>query len=558
MKKKSHLLLSILCVCLLLTSDLFAQKDQPLRVEIEAKSSSDQYNIVPIGKEGVILFFESDEHEKGKKNWFFTKYNSDFKEVWDKKFPVTSSLDFIRYFYDNSEVLYVLLAEKVNSSAKSPGIEVARNYQVLSINILNGSIHSLNGEIPVKFTPTDFKVTDENIFFGGYTRPTNMQVCTRSMLIYATCCLPIFFGGLDFKYQPVLFHVNLKNQKKEMIPLNYPGSAGLVGLGVNSRTGNIDGTIKHRPSKKEFNLFMKEFSPDGKILNNYKLEPKGTNELLTGKILNTGKDEKLIIGTYSSSSEKQSFAMKMQLAMYGTSADLSSEGLYFSKFTGGKQEFIQYYPFSKFKNLLSDKNKEKLKKAEQKGNEASLKYYNLIIHDIIPADDQYIMVAEAYHPEYHTEYRYVYTSKGGQMQAVRVFDGYRYDYAIIAGFDLKGKMLWDNIFEIADILSFNLKERIKVMGDADMLTLVYSQGGSIKSKVISGGKVVEEKEKTKIETNYSEDKVKANYNSDLDYWYGNYFIAYGYQKIKTDKKEAKEKGEKRKRNVFYFNKIAYQ
>lgn len=535
----------------------FSQEEQPLRIEIEAKASSGQYNIVPVGKEGLILFYESDEREKGNKSWYFTKYNENFKEVWNKKFPVNSSLDFIRYYYNNSELLYVLLAEVVRSSAKSPGIEIARNYQVISINIVNGSVSSVAGDIPVKFTPTDFKVTDENVFFSGFTRPTNMQVCMRTMFIYATCCIPIFLGGLEFKYQPVLFHINLKNQKKEMMALNYPGSAGIVSLGINDKTENIAATIKHRPAKKEFNLYLKEFSSDGKTLSNFKIEPGGTNELLTGKILNLGKDEKLIIGTYSSSAEKQPFGVRMQMAMYGTTSELRSEGFYISRFNGSRQEYIQYHPFSKFENLFSGKQKEQIKKAEKQGKEINVNYFNLLIHDIIVDEDQYIMIAEAYHPEYHTEYRYVYTTNGMQMQAVRVFDGYRYDYAIVAGFDESGKMLWDNIFEIADILSFNLKERIKVIGNPDMLTLVYSQGGSIKSKVISGGKVVEEKEKTKIETTYSDDKVKANYNSDLDYWYDNYFIAYGYQKIKADK-EGKEKGEKRKRNVFYFNKISYE
>lgn len=548
---------ALMCFMLLFDKISFSQKEQPLRVEIEAKASANQYNIVPVGQEGLILFFESDEREKGNKSWYFTKYNENFKEVWDKKFPVSANLDFIRYYYDNSELLYVLLAQKVSSGEKSTTLEIIKSYQVLSINIINGSIVSVTGEIPAKFSPTDFKVIDENVFFGGFTRPTSMQVCMRSMFLYATCCIPIFLGGLEFKYQPVMFHLNLKNQKKEMIALNYPGSAGMVSLCINKKTENLSATIKHRPTKKEFNLYMKEFSPEGKALANFKIEPKGTNELLSGKIHPIGKEEKIIIGTFSSSAKKQSFAMKMQMAMYGTTSELQSEGLYISKFLGSRQEYIQYYPFAKFKNLLGDKKKEKIKKAEEKGKEVSINYYNLLVHDIMAEDDQYIMVAEAYHPEYHTEHRYVYTTNGMQMQAVRVFDGYRYDYAIVAGFDKDGKMLWDNIFEISDILTFNLKERVKVLGNPDMLTLVYSQGGSIKSNVISGGKIVEEKEKTKIETNYSDDKVKANYYSDLDYWYNNYFIAYGYQKIKTDK-EAKQKGEKRKRNVFYFNKISYE
>jgi hypothetical protein len=64
--------------------------------------------------------------------------------------------------------------------------------------------------------------------------------------------------------------------------------------------------------------------------------------------------------------------------------------------------------------------------------------------------------------------------------------------------------------------------------------------------------VIEGKQYTPIETNYNNDKLISDYNSDMEYWYGNYFISYGYQKIKN---VVQNKG---KRTVFYFNKIGFQ
>ena len=83
--------------------------------------------------------------------------------------------------------------------------------------------------------------------------------------------------------------------------------------------------------------------------------------------------------------------------------------------------------------------------------------------------------------------------------------------------------------------------------------LVYSFDGELKSKVVSGKTVVEGKTGVKIDTGNANDKVKENYGSGIEYWYDNYFIAYGYQKIKSDKYSGKSK-----RKVFYFNKIAYK
>jgi hypothetical protein len=64
----------LLLALVLVTSQIIAQA--PLRVEITPKSSSDQYYVVPIGKEGLILFNETDEKApKGKKLFSFTIRN---------------------------------------------------------------------------------------------------------------------------------------------------------------------------------------------------------------------------------------------------------------------------------------------------------------------------------------------------------------------------------------------------------------------------------------------------------------------------------------------------
>ena len=88
------------------------------------------------------------------------------------------------------------------------------------------------------------------------------------------------------------------------------------------------------------------------------------------------------------------------------------------------------------------------------------------------------------------------------------------------------------------------------MGDDIILT--YSNDGEIASKVIRGNEVIENKDYTPIQTSYNNDKVISDNNSDMEYWYDNYFISYGYQRIKNTSIESKSK-----RTVFYFNKISF-
>ena len=39
----------------------------------------------------------------------------------------------------------------------------------------------------------------------------------------------------------------------------------------------------------------------------------------------------------------------------------------------------------------------------------------------------------------------------------------------------------------------------------------------------------------------------------MDYWYGNYFLAFGYQKIKN----TEGKAEKKRRRVYFLNKVGF-
>ena len=129
----------LICAALSLYSLLtFAQ--EPMRVEIPAKVNSDDYNIVPLGKEGVLLFSESDERsKKGIKTWNFTKYDTDFKEVWNKQFPIKNGLEFCK-FDSNDDNLYLLFSNKKTSSS---GITIGSDFEVIKMDVKSGDFDDL-------------------------------------------------------------------------------------------------------------------------------------------------------------------------------------------------------------------------------------------------------------------------------------------------------------------------------------------------------------------------------------------------------------------------------
>ena len=523
----------------------------PLRVEIPAKYDAD-FNLVPVGKDGIVLFNATDEVVKGLTSWDFTRYNTDFKEEETKKIAVPRTLSFDRYYYDSKEnMIYVLFTSSSNirGVSKNKG-----DLAIVRYNVSDRSIKIFNGEIDEVYTITGFGVNNEIAYIGGYNLLSNGKTCLKQMMCYCGLGIPMFLGVMDYKRHPILYTIDTKNNSSKLLPFEIGGSSRVTNIDNNTNSNLTDVLISNKLDRKNYFSIINEYE-NLNLKNTIKISTNNEYEIPNGKICTLNKDEKIILGTYSVRKNKSIFSTNK------FTDDNNSAGVYFAKIENNQQKFIKFHSFTKFKtffDFLSDRTKQKtqkkIEKSKAKGIELSYSY-KLLVHDIINKGDEYIMVAEAYYPQYHTDCYWTYDSYGHPtQQCYSVFDGWRYTHAIVAGFDKQGELLWDNCFEIQDILSPYLKERVKVMLDGDNITLVYSFGGNINSKTINGNTVVSDKETTKVQTNYANDEVKENFRSDMDFWYDNYFIAYGFEKIKNDNL----KGKDRKRTVFYFNKISFE
>lgn len=509
------------------------QNNGALRVELDAKKNAETYNIVPIGEQGVIVFYESDERDSGgNKLWFFTKYNTVFKEVWTKEFPVVRSMNFLEYDYSGGKTLYLLLQN-------------AQDFQILQLDVVLGNITSKFSKPIDNYTVDNFKVLNHNAFILGETEPTFLERCGQVCFTYT--CIPIFTGATVYKENGVVQNVDLTGGKNQGLYVNPKGKSSIIGAEKEDEKF-LNVLVRKIPHRKFSQTFKYRYSADGNLLSTSEIKTDTDKEILSGRINYYDDKSEILIGSYAKVSHGKRKRLRLGAA----------NGLYFCVFQDNAQKFIKYHDFTQFKSFHENLRtglfglREGAKVTEEGGIG-----YRLLVHDIIVRGNEYIMIAEAYYPEYHTETYWTTDANGRSVMRTRqVFDGWRYTNAIIAGFSNTGELLWDNTFEMGDILSFDLKERVKVLMNDDEIAMLYSWGGDVQSKIISGSEVVEGKTKTKIDTKNQDDMVRRNYGSDVVYWYGNYFISYGYQTIKSD--EEKDNKGKRKRTVFYFNKIGYQ
>ena len=289
-------------------------------------------------------------------------------------------------------------------------------------------------------------------------------------------------------------------------------------------------------------LSLKSFDENGDIIKNINLQPSEERSLLYGRTVKLDRNAELIVGTYS---KKKS--------------DIS-RGIFLARISEDGGQIINYYNYADLKNFFSymkagrqKRVEERIKRRKVKGKKNKFNY-RLLVHEVVERDGKFIMVGEAFYPKYSQASHYGgYSSYYGNS-----FDGYKYTHAVVLGFDRRGRLLWDNSFEINDVVSFTLDQFVHISISDEDMALLYMYENEIRTKVIEGYEVLEGKTYNNLESSFEYDVVdeftiRDDYGG-LEKWYGGNLYAYGIHKIKNLKTE----GVRLNREVFFINKISYQ
>ncbi|MFT5878051.1 MAG: hypothetical protein ACI8SA_001916, partial [Dokdonia sp.] len=122
-------------------------------------------------------------------------------------------------------------------------------------------------------------------------------------------------------------------------------------------------------------------------------------------------------------------------------------------------------------------------------------------------------------------------------------------------FDNEGNVIWDDGFELVIYQKTRkVKKFISVAEQNESsITLVYASGSYVHSKSVAyeTGEAVDTEESNKIETGIEGEETQFS-QSDIEFWYDNYYLSYGYQLIKNKTAEGKKK-----RKVFYVVKVEF-
>lgn len=509
--------LILVSVFFLYSHPAFAQGDDaPLRVEFGARS--EVFHLVPCGEQGVLMFYESIKNiENASKAWIFIYYDKSLEPLWSKEIPVHNEFTYEGDYLDGERLF--LAFQKFDKARRDE-----YNFQLLEIDIVDGSVTSNDIFVPEKAELINFEVRN-NLFAAGFNYPKEEALLLLRQLD-SEKDIPILFTESPYFIKDVKFD---------------PFSENLVAA------------ITIYNSRKNSSLYVNTYSLEGKLKSSVLIAPTTpTEKLMNGQLSFFSESETYILGSFNNLNGSYSRSEEED-------SGEESEGFYMAKIEGGEQKFIRFHKLLDFKNITEILNNQELadiqdmlSREKRKGKSQTLNY-KFLIHDLKKEGDHFLMLAEAYYPEYHQVSTMSYDFYGRPMPYYyTVFDGYRYFNAFAVSFDLDGNLNWSNGIKIWDKRSMYLQKSVDVYQDGEELAIFYNHEGRIVSKVINGYEQLGNVEKTRIATKYASDVQLEASQGMINHWYGDYFLAYGYQNLRNS-----QVGGGSKRKVFYINKIVF-
>ncbi|WP_229209186.1 hypothetical protein [Dyadobacter sediminis] len=475
----------------------WAQLQQSDRLEIKTSSATpEEFEVFSLGERGILSVVRGNDYGNSRnEQWQFVKYDTTLKVLW----RTTYKLDF-RYIpvmaYKGAESGYWLFAE--------PDTD---RFLFMQLNFSDGSIDTYKGNLLAGVDVQHFKVMGSKALVSGYYRSRPI-VIVHSFFDHTTRVLPGLFE---------------KNTE-------------LNNVDINEVDGYIN-VITYAYRKKNCVFEIKTYNYDGKLLKKTSLsDPRYS--FISGQIVPLNPDDSYLIGNYS-----------VGCTQY-------SQGLFVTHIEDDEPQepqFIEFSQLQNFFNYMKPKRKQKMLerigKRESLGKENRFRY-RLLVHELIQTDNEIVLVAEVYYPNQRSSNPVI---AGGLSRPYfsRSLEGYRYTHAIVCGFDLNGKLIWDNCITIKDLTSYDLQEMVQITPVDDYFVLAYPQDGEIHTEVISRNTVVVKNEKFKIVPKSEKEKVLNSEDAYLSPWYGQYFLAYGMQRLGTS---SVGQG----REVFYIDKLTYK
>lgn len=487
-----------------------------IRVEFPAERDKDPYELVSLGERGVLVLFAQNQMlTDNNRSWHFVSYDTSLAKVWEIDVPVLNNARY-RHSFLAADKLYLFFhnPEKIKDRES--------NYQLSEINLSSGVIDHYTGYIPDAVATAGFRVAGDRAVLAADLRSE----------------------------QAAVFFIHFRNQSFYAYITDFGDQNFTEDLRVDPADSTLLFVVSNFVSRKQNRLVVLRLSPDGNLLGTYPVTAVMESKYLnSARICPIGPENHLVVGTYSNIASK----IPGSKDYYG----IESAGFFVTRLEKGVQQYMNYYNFMELKNLRPTLSARDFLKLAKKKSREDVEYsadYELNLHTLEKAGDTYILLGEAFYPDFRTVSDISYDYWGRPItQTYTVFEGYRVYQSMLLGFDADGNLQWDNSIEMNSANTEDLSARAGFLQDDKPTVLFYNDGKRITYRAYAGNALVEGNLYTDLETAFNGDKIVEVGDNFMIPWYNNYYLTYGYHTIRNNYNEPRDN-----RTFYYINKINFE
>ncbi|MBC6696780.1 hypothetical protein [Hymenobacter sp. BT190] len=522
-----HVFPFLLGLWLVAASPLQAQPTTPApytptqngRLELELQEYAAEVEVQPILQDSsVLLLVKQDEPGIRNDTYALQKYNHRLQPVWNNKLELPVEFQFQRF-----------CAEGTTAYALFQSAYVEHRLLVAAVDGGTGRVRTVQFDSRLTRDIYDLKALAGNLF---------VTVLVDNHL--------------------TILLLDLATGKHQFLPSVYEPLPAQLSFLADSAAQRAEFVLSQSNGFKN-RLQLKRLSAGGALLTSEFVQAESERGLISAQIspATDSAEGRLLAGTYTLRDPRY------------------SQGLFAADLTAGvnpsgSRRSLRFYDFSNLKHFfdfMSPNRASRLRQRSEKMRAADRVLrlrYRTLMHDLVPFEDGYVMVAEIYFPHYrynsyspslvYNPYYYSAYDRANWASGNRNFDGYRITHALICGFDKRGNLLWDNTLVMKNVELRDLTETVRLRQLPDgRLAAAYLQNDKLYYKVIDRASPSPNDLSVNLTTSAlpsAREKATNTTQEGLTTWYGNRLLAYGFQHVRA------EHGPDR--DVFFLNTISFE
>jgi hypothetical protein len=467
---------------------------QPLRIELPAEPNSAPYQVIPAGRSGLLLLFRTtDSLSRTADTWLIRLYDTRLSEKWSRTVKTGEGFIYRDHIRLGDTLVLAFTDQQDSRETKS---------QLITTDLGLASVSSKAFTLPAKSEIVKMLHVG-NLVYIASTDKAKATTVTRIDLRNGNSGTTAILEGKESHPADLYFHP--------------PDSALYL-------------AVRHQEPKGVGRMTLFRMSGNLEITGRIEAGEEAGPALMSAGIAAGDSGYILIMGNYVADT-------KQKASSGDRSTNFKASGLYAARISDGECNVLKYHQFFEFNNFFDYLTYEDINRMKKRKNETVTIDFGVISHPLVNTNGSFVILSEAYYPKYQYVTRTEYDFYGMPYPySYSIFEGYQYTNAFIAGFDSLGNKIWDNNFEIRDMLSQDLRKRLNLLFEGSEVVMAYNNEGMVASQVINGNQLTGEFEYSRIEPLYQGDQASENRYGDVVYWYDNFMVCFGYQKVSNPAK----------------------